>query len=56
LNARTFARRFQAATGYRPMHYFHALQTRQPGYSITSLEKGIRVPSTVPWVSLAALV
>ena len=41
LNPRTFARRFRAATGYRPMDYVHALRIEEAKQFIESEEIGI---------------
>jgi transcriptional regulator GlxA family with amidase domain len=41
LNPRTFARRFRAATGYRPMDYVHALRIEEAKQFIESEDIGI---------------
>jgi transcriptional regulator GlxA family with amidase domain len=41
LNSRTFARRFRAATGYRPMDYVHALRIEEAKQFIESEAIGI---------------
>jgi transcriptional regulator GlxA family with amidase domain len=41
LNPRTFARRFRAATGYRPMDYVHALRVEEAKQFIESEAVGI---------------
>ena len=41
LNPRTFARRFRAATGYRPMDYVHALRIEEAKQFIESENIGI---------------
>ena len=41
LNPRTFARRFRAATGYRPMEYVHALRIEEVKQFIESETLGI---------------